>query len=55
MAVTELVKASNGIAWVYLSGTAAEVLQALADARVSAGNVVNVADDNTSATYCRQK
>ena len=56
MAVTVVQKsnaANPGIVWLHITGTAAEVLQELADQRATAGKVVNVADDATSAVMCR--
>jgi len=54
MTLSTTQKTADGKTWVHVTGTAAEVLQELADAGVTAGNVVNVADDATSAVYCKQ-
>lgn len=54
MALSTTQKTSEGKTWVHITGDAEEVLQELADAGVTAGNVVSVADDATSATYCKQ-
>lgn len=47
-----LVKATYGN-YHLLTGTAAEVLQALSDERVQKNQLANIADDGTSAIYMK--
>lgn len=54
MTVSTTQKSANGVAWLYIAGTAAEVLQELADQKLSARHVVHASDDCTSAIACRR-
>lgn len=56
MAVTEIVKSGKKV-WVHLAGTIAEVVQALADAGVSAGRLAFYTDGGTNAIalYCKTR
>jgi len=56
MAVTKTTSSGGGTAWIRLSGTIQEVLNALAKENASAINVVYWSDDGTDAVavFCRQ-
>jgi len=56
MAVTKIKNTTGGTAWIRLSGTIQEVLDALAEENASALNVVYWSDDGTNAkaVFCRE-